>query len=167
MDIETPAVSAQPVSAQAIPVQPRRRWFQLHLSTAFIILLASGAAMQLFFTPSRIILNGVQMSKLGAPWTAAFKVDRVEKYTQANVDMFGESKVVEAGDYFVSIEAVIKDVVFLIATLCIFACILEVPIWRDEAERVKQLARLHSMAARSSLKRADSPKFDSEPSRGP
>ncbi len=124
------------------PVAPprKRRWFQIHLSTLFVASLVAGGLMCVFFTPTPMRTDGLKMGKLGFPWTAAYKIDFVGRYTATSVELFGERHFVERGDYIVSHEFLAADLAFIFAMLGIAVYILEWPIVREEAERAAKKA---------------------------
>ncbi len=123
----------------SVPSQTRR-WFQLHLSTAFMTMLAIGAVMTFFFRATHVQVEseGFRMGQMGWPWTAVCKVERVTKWGETTAQVFDEFVPVKVGEYFVSYKPLAADIVVILFVLALIGCMFEIPIRWDEEEKEKR-----------------------------
>ncbi len=147
------------------PAPSKRRWFQLHLSTAFITMVAAGAIMCVFFTQTPVRVYSFKMGRMGWPWTSVCKINAVDPYRETSAEIFDEIQIVKTGDYFVSYYPLMADIGVILGALIVVATVFELPIRWDDREKEKRLSlrRAHKNSIRHPAIEVDSLRHDSPP----
>lgn len=103
--------------------------------------LAAGGVMTIFFTPTYAKSYEFRMAKLGWPWTAVCRIESVARYRDTSAEIFGELRPVNIGECYISSAPLAADIAIFVAVLLFVTALFEWPIRRDEAEKLRHLAR--------------------------